>query len=324
MNTHFMAALFGSNEASSFYGGSPPLGGGHRDHPACSAEATDAEGVRLTHGDSRENAPSTEREVVMKHFDHGYCSRSSVCLSALVIVGGALVMCIFGAYAVFAGPAAWLPQRASSSSVGSLITGLTVAVLGLAGCLGACRRSRPCLCLFGVAVVLLLAASIGCLAVAMHTRWAVDAWRTANYRLYANGGAGPRGDGAEAAVSPAGNLSLPAIRTLVTLHAEVSLLYGFCAPPPNVTAAIVGALDRAAAPTATLRCTEDALSLLGDSCVPRPARAHTRARQPPACRGSRPPAARACVCSQAHRDPARVCMRACVHTRGGVCGPAAG
>ena len=196
---------------------------------------------------------STAESSSVKPIKPGYCARAMLCGAALatLLVGG--LVCAIGVASSFLEPAAWLPtmlgqQRTESLSLLSLSVGGVVAVLSLAGCFGACfyhRRGEFFLYLFGLLILLVLALAAAAVAVIWETNWAVEAWRSHDFRLAA----------AEQGTEP---LAEAAVAALVTLHAELEALYAFCAPT-NATAALASALEtgqRPAWPAPPLHCTE--------------------------------------------------------------------
>ena len=201
------------------------------------------------------------REFTMKSQDKGYCCRFLVCVSSLifVVVGG--IACYMGIYLTTSGPSTWLPATSptmgSSFSIGSLVAGAIAAVLACVGCIGACRRNRACICLFGVLVALLLVIAAAMFAIVWETRWAVGAWRDADYRFY--------GEIAVGNASVSTNLSAPAIHTLGTIYKQVGTLYALCDPVANTTAPIISALASGGAlpQPALLTCSEPAMELFG-------------------------------------------------------------
>lgn len=194
-------------------------------------------------------APSASREVNMKPVDHGYCVRLLVIVAALLAFIGGGAACAFGVYGTFLEPYAWLPsgsqQRAYTTSLASFIAGGTISLLALIGCLGACRRSKRGLWLFGLLVAVLMTAAAACVAVLWDAKAAVDAWRGADYRLQST------------------SLSASALRTLWTLRVEVGTLYAFCAPDAQE---LIQELGRGDAPTqpAVLACTEPTIAMFGE------------------------------------------------------------
>lgn len=227
-----------------------------------------------------------EREVVMKSINRQYICRGLVCLAAASIIGGGAVILSFGIYASSMSAADWLPrllgdQRSDAVSSGSLGIGIAMAVLGLVGCFGAFRRKKPCLWLFGLLVAVLLTIIAGSIAILFETRWALDQWSDASFRLYAgsppvaanasNGGA----SGLPATTSAA-NLTDGATETLQALYGAVAALAIFCHPPAANVSRTLDALDSSRAPTdVRFSCTEASLDAFGDWCGSRAlARAH--------------------------------------------------
>jgi len=114
------------------------------------------------------------------------------------------------------GPSKWLPfmlggaARADRISSFSLVSGIVMVVFGVLGCIGALKRMKPCLYLFGLLVLTLMAAAAGCLLLGAEAKSAVAEWRDASYRL--------------------DNLTAPALETLGTLHSQWASLVTYCAP----------------------------------------------------------------------------------------------
>ena len=94
----------------------------------------------------------------------------------------------------------------------------------------------PAICLFGVLVALLLVIAAAMFAIVWETRWAVGAWRDADYRFYGEIAV----DATQA--SPPGPERSQTFTTLCTIYKQVGTLYALCDPVANTTAPIVSAL----------------------------------------------------------------------------------
>lgn len=203
----------------------------------------------------------SRREVVMKPIDRQYICRGLVCFGAAIIasVGGAIA--VFGGITAYGSPAQWLPDTLGSDArfmrlaTGSFATGLTLFALSLLGCLGAYKRSKLCLWLFGLAVGVLLTCTAASVAIVWEAYWALGLWHDSGYGLYedvfgdaASGDAasGEAPSAAAAMLPPYGNLSSNAAHTISALHLEVAALYDFCAPL-NTTA--LDAIDAGLVPS---------------------------------------------------------------------------
>lgn len=247
----------------------------------------------------RENTTSGEdtlqREVKMKRGSHGYCERFLVCVAALLIVVFGGGTCAIGIITGVLGPSAWLPtafgsaERIASVSTFSLVFGALIACLGLLGVLGACKRSKMCLNLFGIAVLVLLVVVIASIGIVLETQQGVRAWRENDFRLYSGSASGSASGAAATA-----NLTAAAMRTLVTLQTEVGAVYSFCAPSASNVTSVVRVLDRGVAPTTTptFNCTEPAIAAFSAWC----------AHPPPMCIAHPPP-----MCMEVHIP--RACTR---------------
>jgi hypothetical protein len=142
-----------------------------------------------------------------KPASRGYLCRTLVCLTALILVACAGLVVALG---MRVGPSKWLPfmlggaARADRISSFSLVSGIVMVVFGVLGCIGALKRMKPCLYLFGLLVLTLMAAAAGCLLLGAEAKSAVAEWRDASYRL--------------------DNLTAPALETLGTLHSQARRL----------------------------------------------------------------------------------------------------
>lgn len=211
--------------------------------------------------DESEAGDGRPRRTSMKQHQHQYLCRGLVCAAALIVVLVGAGLIIVGAYSSFAeSPAQWMPGvlgtagRAAAISNGGFVSGIVMALFGCFGLLGAFRRSKPCLCLFGLASCVLLTAVAAMIAIIWQAHWAIGAWRDAGFRL-------------------AGDLlSDKAMVTLRALHGDVAALYAFCDPAPAGASAIVADFDAGSSlPSATLsfNCTEPSLASF-ESCARRP------------------------------------------------------
>ena len=122
------------------------------------------------------------REVAMRPPQKGYLCRGLVCLAAFGIgIIGSFVGGI-STYAQSGSPNDWLPvslgpTRSDTVLLGSLVGGVAATVCAVVGCLGACRRSKSLLYLFGLFVLLLVIVAASCLSLVVETDIALKDWK---------------------------------------------------------------------------------------------------------------------------------------------------
>lgn len=204
---------------------------------------------------------AARRSVSMASHTHGYGTRGVVFGASLftLLIGGMMVaMGTYGAFTHGSGsileasaqnfglnrPSMLLPRalggswlRAAGLTYGSIAVGSAMALCGCIGLLGACRRSRCCICAYCLAAFGLLIFGAAASALTWQARWAVGQWEAAEFRL-----AGPvRITPPEGGLEPV--LSDKALRTIQVLHADFAALYTFCEPDPAGVQAILSDLD---------------------------------------------------------------------------------
>ena len=95
----------------------------------------------------------------------------------------------YGGYASFtSGTMSWLSDilnhnRAANVAYGSFGGGLVILSFGVIGCFGAYRRSKPCLCIFGLLVLILLIMFGASVTIMWETKKALNIWSDGGYGL---------------------------------------------------------------------------------------------------------------------------------------------
>ena len=204
------------------------------------SEAGQSEPPRLL--EEEEAAEPAVKTVRMRPIDRQCVTRAFVCLGGLIVALAGSGALFAGVFALSASPSlrpdSFGSERADVITYVSIALGSVVLLLGLFGAVGAYQRNRRCLRIFGVAALLLLGFSAGCISSTLETESALDDWSERGYRI--------RGDEADA-------LGEGAEELLRRLYVEVSAAYAFCVPDGASVGLAKAALDRSAAPP-PLRC----------------------------------------------------------------------
>ncbi len=154
-------------------------------------------------------------------------TRALVCFGALSVFALGLLAAVMGIIGMSA--ASWMSTclggHANQVAVSGVVLGLVAVLLSLLGCLGAVSRKKPCFCLFGLMVVLLLAVVAGGVSVIGDAQTALDDWERHGWRVHD-----------------------PSSESLHTLYVELAAVYAFCAPNATAVGLAIAALDGHLAP----------------------------------------------------------------------------